>query len=220
MDDGLIQMLVVGVFIVISMMEGATRKKRRQAQMTEHPTEAEVDFLQSLTGDEQEGHEEAEGLVPNEIWAEIADLARGGIPPTAEPVPDPEPRLRMDAGLTRAALLSQLGDRFEERSRPLPVSERADREGVAMTPLEPEPLARTEAREEAREVAAATAFHRLHSSNLADRKEDMHYAQTSERSAMLRLFGAQGGRVEELRRAVILSEILGPPVSMREPRES
>ena len=31
MDDGLIQMLVVGLFIVISMMEG-TRKKRRQAQ--------------------------------------------------------------------------------------------------------------------------------------------------------------------------------------------
>ena len=184
MDDGLIQMLVVGLFIVISMMEGATRKKRRQGQVTEHPTEAEVDFLRSLTGQEPGEPEEAEGLVPDEIWAEIAELAGGGRAPTPDPVPD--------------------------------------REGVAMTPFEPDSLVTTdweEEREDAREAATSAAFHRLHSSHLADRKKDPHYARTSERSAMLRLFGARGGREGELRRAVILSEILGPPVSMREPRE-
>ncbi|MEE8147705.1 MAG: hypothetical protein V3T24_08890, partial [Longimicrobiales bacterium] len=143
MDDGLIQLLVIGVFVVISIMEGATRKKRQQDQALQRPDETEVDFLRSLTGDEQGEPEEGEGLVPDEIWAEIADLARGGTRPTPEPVPDPEPMLRMDAGPTRVALpVPQLGDRFEERSRSLAVSVRADREGVAMTPFEPDSLVR------------------------------------------------------------------------------
>ena len=226
MDSGLIQMLVVGLFIVITMMEGATRKKRRQAEALQRPDETEVDFPRSLTGDEPGESEATEGLVPHDIWAEIAELARGGTAPTAEPAPDPEPRLRVDAGPTRVAL-------------PLPVSVpegREVRESVAMTPYEPASLVRTdsseeeseeereeakeEAREEAKEAAASATFHRLHSSGLADLEKDAHYARASGgRSAMLRLFGERGGREDELRRAVILSEILGPPVSMREPRE-
>ena len=222
MDSGLIQMLVIGLFIVITMMEGATRKKRQQAQALQRPDEAEVDSLRSLTGDEQGESEATEGLVSHDIWAEIAELARGGTAPTAEPAPDPEPRLGMDAGPTRVAL-------------PLPVSvpeSREVRESVAMTPYEPASLVRTdsreeereeakeEEREEAKEAAASAAFHRLHSSDLADLEKDAHYAITSGgTSAMLRLFGERGGREDELRRAVILSEILGPPVSMREPRE-
>lgn len=229
MDSGLIQMLVVGLFIVITMMEGATRKKRRQAEALQRPDETEVDFPRSLTGDEQGESEATEGLVPHDIWAEIAELARGGTAPTAEPAPDPEPRLRMDAGPTRVAL-------------PLPVSVpegREVRESVAMTPYEPASLVRSdsreeeeeeseeereeakeEAREEAKEAVTSATFHRLHSSDLADLEKDAHYARASGgRSAMLRLFGERGGREDELRRAVILSEILGPPVSMREPRE-
>ncbi len=178
MDDGLIQMLVIGLFIVISMMEGITRKKRRQGQMTEQPTDAEVDFLGSLTGDERGDSETAEALVPDEIWAEIAELARGGTRPTPEPVPDPEP----------VSLVST--DSMEEE------------------------------REEAREAVASATFHRRHSSHLADLEGDRHYAATvGGPSAMLRLFGERGGRVDELRRAVILSEILGPPIALREPRE-
>ena len=184
MDSGLIQMLVVGLFIVITMMEGATRKKRQQAQALQRPDETEVDFLRSLTGDEQGESEATEGLVPHDIWAEIAELAQGGTRPTPEPMP------RMDA---------------------------------ALTPFEPDSLVRTdsreEEREEEREAAKTAAFHRAHSSGLADLEKDEHYVTTSERSAMLRLFGERGGREDELRRAVILSEILGPPVSMREPRE-
>ena len=226
MDSGLIQMLVVGLFIVITMMEGATRKKRRQAQALQRPDETEVDFPRSLTGDEQGESEATEGLVPHGIWAEMAELARGGTAPTAEPAPDPEPRLRVDAGPTRVAL-------------PLPVSVpegREVRESVAMTPYEPASLVRTDSREKEREEAREEAkeeereeakeeereatFHRLHSSDLADLEKDAHYARASGgRSAMLRLFGERGGRADELRRAVILSEILGPPVSMREPRE-
>lgn len=218
MDSGLIQMLVVGLFIVISMMEGATRKKRQQAQALQRPDETEVDFPRSLTGDEQGESEATEGLVPHDIWAEIAELARGGTAPAAEPAPDPEPRLRVDAGPTRVAL-------------PLPVSVpegREVRESVAMTPYEPASLVRTDSREEESEeeseeeteAAASATFHALHSSGLADLEKDTHYARASGgRSAMLRLFGERGGREDELRRAVILSEILGPPVSMREPRE-
>ncbi|MCH7565348.1 MAG: hypothetical protein IH968_16165 [Gemmatimonadetes bacterium] len=216
MDSGLIQMLVIGLFIVITMMEGATRKKRRQAEALQRPDETEVDFPRSLTGDEQGESEATEGLVPHDIWAEIAELARGGTAPTAEPAPDPEPRLRMDAGPTQVAL-------------PVSVPEgREVRESVAMTPYEPASLVRTdsreeeseEEREEAKEAAASATFHRLHSSGLADLEKDAHYARASGgRSAMLRLFGERGGREDELRRAVILSEILGPPVSMREPRE-
>ncbi len=206
MDDGLIQMLVIGLFIVISMMEGITRKKRQKGQVTEQPADGESDFLRSLTGDEGAESETAEGHVPDEIWAEIADLARGGTPPTPEPVPDPEPMPGMDAALTRVAPpIPQDGDRFEEL--PLPVSL------VSTDSLEEE-------REEAREAVASATFHRRHSSHLADLEKDQHYAATvGGPSAMLRLFGERGGRVDELRRAVILSEILGPPISLREPRE-
>lgn len=226
MGDGLIQLLVIGVFVVISIMEGATRKKRRQGQALQRPDETEVDFLRSLTEGEQGQPEAAEELVPDEIWAEIAELARGGTPPIPEPAPDPEPMLRMDAGVDRVAL-PPAAERFEEPSRPPQVSVRAGREGdegVAMTPFEPDSVVRTdssdEVREEAREAITSARFHRLHSSHLADLEKDPHYAVFSgERSAMLRLFGERGGREDQLRRAVILSEILGPPVSMREPRE-
>lgn len=99
-----------------------------------------------------------------------------------------------------------------------------------MTPFEPDSLVkpdwaeereeeRAEEREDAREAVASTTFHRLHSSHVADRETDARYRKTSEASAMLRLFGPRGAREGEIRRAIILSEILGPPVSMREPRE-
>lgn len=219
MDDGLIQLLVIGVFVVISVMEGINRKKRRESQALQSPDETEVGFLRSLTGDEQGEPEPSDELVPEESWAEVAELARGGTPPAAEP--GPEPIVRIDAGLTRVALpIPQVRDRFEERSRPLPLPVSAGLESVAMTRPEPALLVGTDSRGVALEVAETASFDQVHSSGRTDLEKDKHYSLASGgRSLMSRFFGDRGARVGELRRAVILSEILGPPVSLREPRE-
>lgn len=81
MGDGLIQFLVVAAFVIISMMDGAARKRRKQAQsLGQLPTpdgfsEAAVDLVQT---DESPG--EPEGMVPQDLWKEIATLARGEMP--------------------------------------------------------------------------------------------------------------------------------------------
>lgn len=191
MDDGLIQLLVIGVFVVISVMEGISRKKRRQSQALQSPDETEVEFLASLTEDEQEEPGTPDGVVP-ELWAEVAELARGGTLPAPELElglePEPEPE-------------------FEPEPE-----------------LEPEPepalLVGTDSRDVALRVAETASFGRMHSSGLADLEKDKHFSLASGgRSAIVRFFGDRAGRMDELRRAVILSEILGPPVSLREPRE-
>lgn len=242
MDDGLIQFLVIGFFIVISMMEGASRKKRREGQKLQRPTETEADSPDgglSLTRGEPTEQEGAEELVPHEIWAEIAKLARGQTPDVLERASAPEPMSMRDTGLSHVARpIPQVGDRFEERSPRLPVSVDGGRAGheilaegresVAGTPHRPASLVKARARPVAREAAVAAVdavdavSHKdKHSVGLADLEEDERYAISSDNrtSTMRRFFGARGGRAGELRRAIILSEILGPPVSLREEQD-
>ncbi|GMR14130.1 MAG: hypothetical protein BMS9Abin29_2366 [Gemmatimonadota bacterium] len=235
MDDGLIQFLVIGLFVVISMMEGATRKKRRQGKALQRPAETEVDFVRSLTGDEEGESETSDGLVPHEIWAEIAELARGETPDTLDRASAPEPMRTRDTGVSHVARpIPQVGDRFEERSSRLPVSGRGGRvdhevlaegrEFAEGTPHRPTSLVKARSRPVAREAAVAAVdavSHKdKHSVGLADLEEDELYALSAGRSStMLRFFGERGGRSGELRRAIILSEILGPPVSLREERD-
>lgn len=239
MEDGIIQLIVIGVFVVISMLEGVTRKKRPRGAPR---TTRSQDPLAPGSGRRLEpGAGEAdtsEGLVPDDVWEEIAALARG----------EPEARGTMESGRLPeqtgrrgvnqpARPIPRAGERAEVDGRPLPVStrpgreERAEltpfpREPTAVAPPEstlpertrPQSLERARAREMAREVAKEVAFHQRHSSGLADLQKDEHYVVDSRRSAMRRFFGKRGGRGRELRRAILLSEILGPPLSLREPR--
>ena len=77
MDDGLIQFLVVAFFIIVSMMDGAARKRRKQAQSLERlPT---PDEFSEAADDLDQAVESSEEVVPTDLWQEIAALARGEV---------------------------------------------------------------------------------------------------------------------------------------------
>jgi len=78
MDQGLIQFLVIAVFVIISMMDGAARKRRKQAQSLGHLPEP--DGLSEWADDQDQAAESSEDVVPQDLWQEIAALARGEVP--------------------------------------------------------------------------------------------------------------------------------------------
>lgn len=78
MDDGLIQFLVVAFFIIVSMMDAAARKRRKQAQ--DLGGLPEPNSLAEAADDLDEAAESSEGMVPQDLWQEIAALARGEVP--------------------------------------------------------------------------------------------------------------------------------------------
>ena len=75
MDDGLIQFLVIAVFVIVSMMDGAARKRRKQAQSL--GTLPEPNRLSEAADDLDQTAESSEGIVPEDLWQEIAALASG-----------------------------------------------------------------------------------------------------------------------------------------------
>jgi len=210
-DDGLVQVLVLVAWVVLSMVAGA-RKKQRQGEALRQDSAGE-----QLAEGSEDSVETDESLVPGEVWEEIAALA-SGVSSHADGASFALDRV--------ASPIPQVGDRFEERSPPLPVSVRAgreDRESLALArrvPVSVMSEEAAEAAEDAREAAETAAFHKIHSVGIANRKKDEHYLiASSGRSTLLRLFGERGGRAGQLRRAVLLSEILGPPVSLQRPRD-
>ena len=203
MDDGLIQVIVIALFVIIALMEGVSRKKRQGAAPRQSRSEEQLwEAVGDLSGGGGTEADTSEGLVPDETWEEIAALARSEpttpperiSPPQAEPLPRLPERTDDGGGLDRVAL---------------PISSVEEHGAVA----------KAEAREVAREATETAAFHDLHSSDLADLKKDEHFVVRSQRSAINRIFGKRGERIGELRRAVLLSEILGPPVSLRDPAD-
>jgi len=75
MNDGLIQFLIVAVFIIVTMMDGAARRRRKQAQSLGNLPES--NRLSEAADDLDQTAESSEGVVPEDLWQEIASLARG-----------------------------------------------------------------------------------------------------------------------------------------------
>jgi len=84
MDDGLIQLLFIGFLVIVSMMDGAARKRRKEAEQLGQPREP--DWSPEPEWSPEEDHEEvdltksSETLVPQDLWKDIAALARGEVP--------------------------------------------------------------------------------------------------------------------------------------------
>ena len=78
MDEGLIQFLVIAVFVIISVMDGAARKRRKEAQRLGRIPEA--NRIPEGSDDLAEVAQSSEGMVPQDLWGEIAALARGEMP--------------------------------------------------------------------------------------------------------------------------------------------
>ena len=223
MGDGFIQLLVIGFFIVISIMDGAARKKRQAAQLRgELPGPAGPS---EIDDDERVGEGSSEGMVPEDLWGEIAALARGEHPAQRTdppPAPDAEsPTVRRTESRTvsrtaqRSTRMAAYDgtDTGEAYDRPdtVEVYDRSDivsepeRATVTAAEVQPVPV---QARRPFRELPHE---HVLHSEiGIADSSDGA--ARTSREKGALR---EPMGGVTSLRRAIVMAEVLRPPVALR-----
>jgi hypothetical protein len=221
MGDGFIQLLVIGFFIVISMMDGAARKKRQQAQRL-----GEVDGPDGpakIDDDERFEEGSSEGMVPEDLWGEIAALARGEHPAQRTdlpPTPDTESPTVLSTESRTVSRTAQRSTRMEAYDRPdtmkaydrpdtLEVYDRPDTVEVYERPdtvPEPERATVTAAEVQPASVQARRHDHVLHpEAGMADSSEGA--ARTTREQPM--------GRRASLRRAIVMAEVLRPPVALR-----
>ncbi len=106
MNEGLIQVLVVAAFIIISIMDGAARKRRKEAQrLGRVPTPDDFPETADDLGQVDESSGGSGGMVPEELWEEIDALASGerperGVDPLRGPeTPDPRPARHLSSEL-------------------------------------------------------------------------------------------------------------------------
>ena len=180
MDDVLVIAIIVIVYLV-SMIDGAVRKRRKQTQSPEHlpeslPQTREEIAAWSAEDDLGEAAESPEPVALKDVWEEIATLARGEVPGReADPVRGP-------ATVDADAILHEKHTEVAVPSRPVPA--KRPHEFV------------------------------LHSPELAGRpQKELRRAQ--KRRDLLS--GVKGGAKNSLREAIILAEVLSPPVVLRDP---
>ncbi len=227
MDDGLIQFLIIAVFIIVSMMDGAARKRRKQAQSL--GTLPEPNRFSEAADDLDQTAESSEGIVPEDLWQEIAALARG------EAGLNPDPDSELEAWTAPQQEIPQMSTPAAEGGGPAGRStESYDRPDIPSL---------TETR------AADLQSGYLHADQAASHEEHAHekHAQVARparplpeelprefvphppgspsklqkglRSAQKSrglLSGVRLGARESLRDAIIVAEVLSPPVSLRD----
>ena len=226
MDSGLIQILVIAFFIIISMMDGAARKKRQEAQRRGTlggPGEGVGDTGErhSMNTEQASRGRMSEGMVPDELWEEIAALARGGPSPATDRVPLEADRAapgfeRSPSGFEGS--LSEFEGSLSGFERPEPVRAPEPEESY----LRPEHQHVQDhdhvewAPEEEPAYPTAPALDEADKAGEADPDEDLGWASREPRKgSSVRRTLIHGGR-ESIRQAVILAEVLGPPVSLRD----
>ncbi len=200
------QIFIILIFIAVSVLEGVGRKRKagQQGKPRPGPTRAqgprrpappmEVARRTGAPPEVERGVPEksSEGLVPEAVWEEILGLARGT--PMERPVPPPAPAappvpLPPEPRQSRAE--REESQRQAETLEVIPEFEARSLEAPAPRAVKPV------ARPLGRAAAAATGAPRPRSPGL---RGD--------------LFGS--GSPEELRKAIILKEVLGPPLALRD----
>ncbi len=214
MDNGLIQLLVVAVFVIISMMDGAARRRRKQAQrlgLLPQPDESfdadeadEADEAGDADDDPRRAIASSEGLVPADLWEEIAALARGETP-VEQPAP---PQAPASVGVAMEAYAGQ--DDLAPTEAPS-----GDLQGgylhpdQAATHQELSHVARS-ARAIPEEQPHEFAPHR------AGPPSGQKKAPRRARRPGSLLEGVRQGAKESLRDAIVLAEVLSPPIALRD----
>ena len=202
MGEGYVQLLVIAFFVIITLMDGAARKKRQAAQrrgQVPRPTGP------SGTNDEEQFREgSSEKMVPGELWKEMVTLARGGVPTgRTEPPPHAE-----SSGPTRTEAdrpRTTRGNALEPESPGSTLF--SDRN----PPVEIQPIAPVQAHPPLSEVPHE---HVMHPEDTAvDSFEVVTRKLTKDPVS-----GGTTSRVALLRRAIVMAEVLKPPVSLRHER--
>jgi hypothetical protein len=203
MDDGLIQFLVIGAFIVLSVIDAAARKKKGRGRPSTDVGEWEAPEDFGEPG--PDGFQRPVPVVPGEVWEEIAQLARGEQPQPTVPISyGPVDQERVGAG---EALISE---RYEaETMARYPVVRRSE---VPPAPVEEyvrphddePPDVHPVARDVWRRDGGLSA--KMAGQGAGPKK-----------SARAWLDGPAGHGAYALRRAVVLHEIFSRPMSLRDP---
>jgi hypothetical protein len=210
MDDGLIQFLVIAVFVIISIMDGAARKRRKEAQrLGRLPNPDNPDEPSERAEDLGRASDSSEAVVPEDLWKEIAALARGEMPVAQREQPairGPSSRGDRDSELEAWTAPEQV----------IPTEMRsADLQSGYIHPDQ----ALTH-REHAQVVSAARPlteeprheFVPHPSKQPSEPRKGIHRVQKP-RSL---LSGVRLGAGRSLRDAIIVAEVLSPPVSLRD----
>jgi len=225
-------LIFVILFIAFSVVEGIGRKRKAQqkggaaqkpaprTRETASPRRQSAAAGPPAPVSQQQGGQQvpakdggSEGLIPKEIWDEILGLARGAPPgpqkaPTGTATP---PRLER-----REETLEEV-DPVEVRTlEPLDVQDERLTPGRERAPFDPETYARDRPRSPDTAIALrssgkeAVATARGRTQRQADPEGGIGQGHPL-RGELFR-----DGSPAELRRAIVLSEVLGPPVGMRE----
>jgi hypothetical protein len=204
------------VLIGIGVMNAIAQKKKKEQRMgrkpgapprpprgegrfpSEPPDATRTPPLARPGADSEEEEDSSEGMIPADVWEEILGLARGQ-PASTKPKGRPAPT---------------------EAEEP----ERLETREVAQVPMEtvearevrPAPKARVFPESHGARAALHTAPAEDFESRLGVEKASALEAEEGEERPRVRveLFG--DGSKEELRKAVVLTEVLGPPLSVRE----
>jgi hypothetical protein len=230
-DGGIIQLLVVGAFVVFSIMDGAARRKRaEQAEREAQGGEVRPEYMRAHGTTDRDDGEEAGGfsepgaggfsepipVVPGEFWEEMAQLARGEERPADRPVS-----------------FEQAGEASIRTSTPL-IEERYEAETMARYPVvrSPKgfmlPITHSDPRDESVRPHDDEVEHghpdspdvwrrggELASGPAPEMPRQGAEKPRPRKTASAWLYGPGGGGLEGLQRAIVLKEILGPPVSLR-----
>jgi hypothetical protein len=243
MGDGLIQFLFIAIFVIVTMMDGAARKRRKEAQRLGRTPEA--NRIREADDDLGEVAQSSEGMVPEDLWKEIAALARGDTPTsprvspaTRDQVSTRDPSSTSDHNSTRDLSFEE-GVWTAARQDPPPnrvpgmdPGERVRRSaGRPEQPVAPEP---SETRSgdlqsgyEHPDQAATHKEHRVRQLRAERPHEPVLHASepsTDPTKAPLRrageseslLKGVRHGARKSLRDAIVIAEVLNPPVALRD----
>ena len=225
MDDGLIQFLFIAIFVIVSIMDGAARKRRKEAQRLGRTPEA--NRTQEADDDLGEMAQPSEGVVPEDLWVEIAALARGELQtPTLDPSPTPDPTPEEGAWTAPGQDLPangipgmDTGERVRwsvERPEPLDAPVRTGTpSGDLQGGYEHPDQAATHKEHGARRLREE----RPHEPVLHASKPSTDPTKATRRRAggsRSLLAGVRSGARSSLRDAIVIAEVLNPPVTLRD----
>jgi hypothetical protein len=237
MDDGLIQLLFIGFLVIVSMMDGAARKRRREAEQLGQPPEPdwspEPEWIPEEDHGEADVTESSETLVPQDLWKDIAALARGEVPgsmggpatPSSTREPDAENE-GWDApgeGLSETPARGTLGERDPAGARgmarwdaPAPVSEGGgDLQGGYLHPEQ------AVTHEEHAQILPLDrplppeAPHEFVPHSLAPVSGEGERSSPTQQAPSV-LEGVRSGSRSSLRDAIVLAEVLNLPLALRD----
>lgn len=227
------QLIFVGIILLFSVLEAVARKKREggEVEVPAPPPREPVVRVPQSSGktipsydhdpsfdDEVDGGATkrpvtSESLIPDDVWAEIQALARGGTP-TAPPDRAPVQARPRQASAAARAKTPRPDDKApappaKTRSAPIALAPRGGPVRPALAPELPEGSA----------GHPVHLSHSLYGTPVHDRLtgtgsdgRELRRVSTAAAGVREMLRGDRGS----LRRALVLQEILGPPVSLKE----